>query len=88
MKQIIVALFDTAAGVFTAPQCCPAAGVAIRQFEDLVNGPDSIYTRHPEHFELYQVGIFNDADASFDCSAPPFILSNGASLRRSFAKPV
>lgn len=83
MKFVVVSLFDKAAACFNPPQCVPAAGVALRQFEDLVNGEDSVYTRHPEHFELYQVGVFDDSNGSFDCSSPPFILSNASALRRS-----
>lgn len=86
MVYVVVSLFDKAAACFNAPQFVPHAGVAIRQFEDLVNGADSVFTRHAEHFELYQVGTFNDANAGFDCATPPFILANGASLVS--AKPV
>jgi len=81
MRSILVSLFDIAAATYTAPQACPAAGVAIRQFQDLVNGADSIYTRHPEHFQLFQVGSFEDSTATFDVSSPPFILATGAELR-------
>jgi len=82
MKHVMVAVFDKAAGAFSPPQFCPAAGVACRQFEDVVNGEESIFTRHPEHFELYQLGVFDDSNGSVDCSTAPFILVNGASARR------
>lgn len=82
MVYIVVAMFDKASAAFNPPQCVPAAGAALRQFEDLVNGEESVFTRHPEHFELYQIATFDDRDASYNVSVAPFILANGASLRR------
>lgn len=76
-------MFDKAAAAFMEPRVVPAAGVALREFEDAVNGQESIFTRHPEHFELYQIAIYDDSNATFDCSSPPFILSNGSALKRS-----
>jgi len=83
MKYIVVSVFDKAAAAYSPPQFALAPGLAVRQFEDVINGPESVFSRHSEHFELYQLGVWDDADGSFDSSVPPFILANGASVRIS-----
>lgn len=62
MIYFMCSIFDKAAACYNPPSCVPAPGVAVRHFEDLVNGEVSIFTKHPDHFELYHVGHFNDAN--------------------------
>lgn len=78
MKYCIVAIFDKAAACYHPPHFARAAGAAIREFEDMVSKAESgVVHSHPEHFELYQVGTFDDSNAEFDISVKPFILATG-----------
>lgn len=57
---ILLAVFDVMAGAYVGtPQGCPTRGVGERAFADEVNRPDSQFGRHPDDYELHEVGSFN-----------------------------
>lgn len=68
MKLAVVAVFDSAAGMFNRPFFAPALGVALRSFTDEVNrqAPDNQLNQHPEDFALYQLGWFDDNSGTFE----------------------
>lgn len=72
MKYVIMAVRDRAADVFAQPMFFNAVGSAVRSFSDAVNGNDqnSAVCQHPEDFDLYQLGVYNDEDGSFECHVP------------------
>ena len=41
------------------PFCSPNDAVAERQFVDLLNSPESVLSKHPDHYRLYMVGRFD-----------------------------
>lgn len=60
MKLILVAVYDVLAGAYTgAPMGCPTRGVAERSFVDEVNSGESPFGKHPDDFELHEVGVFD-----------------------------
>jgi len=61
MLRQIVAVKDLALGAFLPPFFVPAVGVAVRQFGDEVKKADSPMAGHPEDFELFHFGVFDDA---------------------------
>jgi hypothetical protein len=63
MNLVIVSVKDSAAQAFGRPIFVPSNAVAIRSFRDEVNRKDSTddLSRHPDDFELYEVGVFDDA---------------------------
>ncbi len=63
MNQVIVSVKDTAAQAFGRPVFVPTVSVAVRSFRDEINRPDSKedMAQHPEDFELYELGSFEDA---------------------------
>ena len=72
MKYFIVSVRDRAADVFGAPQSVVNIGGAIRAFGDEANRADAnnqIY-KHPEDFDLYQLGEYDDNTGLFECGAP------------------
>jgi hypothetical protein len=75
MKRMIVAVRDRAADTFGTPFYVVAVGQAIRSFADEVNreAADSSLYMHPEDFDLYELGTFDDDDGSFDTHAPKMI---------------
>lgn len=63
MRYKVFSIRDRAADVFGQPFFCANGAVAIRMFTDEVNRPDqnSNLYRHPEDFDLYYLGDFDDA---------------------------
>lgn len=89
MKFFAVCVKDLAADTFGAPFTVPRPEVALRQFANEVNRVDEknpMFT-NPEHFELYQVGMFDDETAFFvaEChegTMRPKLLARAQELKR------
>lgn len=87
MKYCIVSVFDTAAAAFGRPMFCQSIGQASRSFSDEVNRFESqgqnAMNAHPEDFMMYELGTFDDEDASFSLLDSPRLVTRGADVRRS-----
>lgn len=61
LTMVIIAVRDRSADAYMTPFFAGSVGMAIRSFSDEVNraSPDNILNRHPEDFDLFQLGIFN-----------------------------
>lgn len=72
MKYYVVAVRDRAADCYAVPNFVASIGGAIRGFADEINrsAADNMFFNHPEDFDLYQLGTYDDADGSFEVSAP------------------
>ena len=68
MKHVICVVRDIKADLFGQPFFNASVGMAQRSFSDSVNRPDekSLLFNHPEDFELYQLGSFDDQTGTFD----------------------
>lgn len=73
MRYAVCSIRDSAADNFDRPFCAPSLGVAIRSFSDEVkrDGEGNMFFKHPEHFELFHLGWFDDAAADFEIFAKP-----------------
>ncbi|AXH76519.1 MAG: nonstructural protein [Microviridae sp.] len=62
-KQMIVSVFDTAVQAHGRPLFVPTKGAAMRSFTDEVNrqAEDNPMWAHPEDYELYLLGWFDDS---------------------------
>lgn len=67
MLHFIVSVKDRAADVFNRPFFVPHRNVAIRDFTDEVNrvAADNQLNKHPDDFDLYLMGQFNDNTGEF-----------------------
>lgn len=67
---------DTALGSFLIPMFFQSEGAARRAFSDEVNraAEDNIMFQHPEHFQLYVAGSYDDESGVITCSAPTFVV--------------
>jgi hypothetical protein len=85
MYQVIVAVKDTAAQAFGRPIFVPAIPVALRSFRDEVNRKDSTedLARHPEDFELYELGSFDDSTGVIELTNPPRLVARAKDLQDS-----
>lgn len=77
MKLHVMSVKDNAAQTFGRPFFMPSTGVALRSFTDEVNraAEDNQLYKHPEDFDLYQLGTFDDETGVFDLLAFPKVFA-------------
>lgn len=75
MKHIICAVRDAAADCFHRPIFVPTVAVAVRSFGDECKNKESALNVHPEHYELFELGCFDDYNAKFEMLDSPRSLS-------------
>jgi len=66
MKHILFTVYDEKAEIFLPPFFVPTIGLATRAFSDCINTPDHQFGKHPADYSLFQLGAFDDGDASFE----------------------
>lgn len=78
MKFVVVSIFDRASEIYGRPAFVPAKGSAIRSFTDEVNreAPDNELYRHPDDFDLYVLGDFDD-QVGVVVGDKPYVLVRG-----------
>ncbi len=83
MKLIICAVKDRAADAFGRPMFVPSLGVAIRSFTDEINRNDneSQLFNHPDDFDLYDLGVFDDNSGVFTLHDLPTMLCLGKQVK-------
>lgn len=76
MKQLVVSVHDSAAGVFGRPFFVVARGQAIRSFSDEVQrvAPDNDLAKHPDDFTLYALAEFDDSTGEFLSGSPEVLI--------------
>jgi len=62
VRHKVFAVRDTCAGTFLVPWFFLNKASAVRALGDAVNRPDkdSNFHQHPEHFQLYELGDYDD----------------------------
>jgi len=60
MKLIIIAVKDRAADLYGKPFYVRTRAEAIRSFTDEVNNKQSQINQHPEDYDLYEIGTFDE----------------------------
>lgn len=82
MKQVVCAVRDSAVNAFIRPFFVPAVGAAMRGFADEVNRADSEMCKHPDDYELYELGSFDDETGRFlNWEDGPRLISRGKDVR-------
>lgn len=76
MKQFVVSVKDRAAEIFNRPFFVPHRNVAVRDFTDEVNrsAPDNQLNKHPDDFDLYLLGSFDDNTGMFEMEPAPVVI--------------
>lgn len=84
MKLHIVVTRDIKANVYSQPQFVPNIGGFLRAFADECQGDTntSIVAKHPEDFEVYDLGWYGDGDAHFELLDKPKQIAVGANFKR------
>lgn len=75
--MIIVAVRDRAIDSFGTPFFVVAPGQAIRSFMDEINRPDSPMGAHPEDYDLYELGEYNENAGAITTPTTPRLLAIG-----------
>lgn len=72
MKRYVFSVRDRASDTYGSPFLTVARGQAIRSFSDEVNRKDegNQLFRHPEDFDLYELGEFDDSTGLFATGVP------------------
>lgn len=74
MKLLVYAIRDTATEHFYTPFYQKTKNEALRTFEGAVNDSQTALYRNPEHFDLYELGSFDDnTGALISHKSPEFI---------------
>lgn len=70
---VMVAVRDRVADVFNTPYSVPHVGMAVRSFSDEVNRADeaNMLYKHPDDFDLYQIGTYDDSTAMITQDVQP-----------------
>jgi len=83
MKMIIVSIKDRAADAFARPFFVQTDNVAIRSFMDEVNRADKdnpLYS-HPDDYDLFGLGVFDDNSGIIEMYDVPKLLMLGKSAK-------
>jgi hypothetical protein len=83
MKLVLCSVKDRAADAYGRPMFVPSTGVAIRSFSDEINRSDAdnqLYN-HPDDFDLFEFGEFDDNTGSFELHEQPKLLSLGKQVK-------
>lgn len=85
MKLFVFCVRDRASDVFGRPMFMVSTGAAVRSFSDEVNRADkdnSLYN-HPEDFDLYELGSYDDFSGLFETGVPRQVaIGKDLSLRK------
>lgn len=82
MNVKIFAVYDVKAEAFMLPQYYHTGGVAERAFTQAVNTPETQFNANPEDFTLFELGTFDDKDATFNIYAAPISVVKAITVKK------
>lgn len=81
MLRYVFSIRDVATDAYFDPFCSPTKPAALRTFADLVNDPQSTINRHPEDYELFELGSFDTGSGMFEVGVPRSVATGKAVYR-------
>jgi hypothetical protein len=81
MKYAVCAVKDRAIDAFNRPIYVPTIGVAIRSFNDEVARKDSEMSNHPEDYDLYELGQWDDQTAVYVALEQPRVITRAQDVK-------
>lgn len=78
----IFSIYDTAAASYNKPFYAVSEGVALRIFQDILLDQDTSIGRHPEQFQLYDLGEFDEENGTFKTNPPVFVVGGNELVAR------
>jgi len=84
MEMTVVSLRDNVSGLFGRPIFTHSDKVAVRSLSDEVNRPDGTddLHRHPEDFDLYLIGSFDDQSGLLTSVLPVLLCKASACVKK------
>jgi hypothetical protein len=80
MILYVIAMRDRVANLYGQPVYVANLGSAIRGFGDQINDPTSPMNKHPDDYDLYELGTFDDEAGTFVNLPQPRQLALGRDL--------
>jgi len=75
-------VLDMVAQQYGRPFFAVSEGSAIRGFSDEVNRPsESVISQHPNDFQLFHVGTFDDESCVISLNSAPRLMISGAQIK-------
>ncbi len=69
MKVQCYAIFDSCSGIYEKPFFSTTDDLVRREFQDVAMAADHPINKHPEHYSLWRLGIFNNVNGQLDNEA-------------------
>ena len=73
MKITVYAIYDTVAAMYKAPFMMRSDGEALRGFADLAVSDENDIGRHPSHFQLFKLAVFDDGSGIYSSNTPELL---------------
>lgn len=80
MIHKVFTIHDAKANAYLPPFFLPEEGMAVRTFGDCVNNPEHSFGAHPEDYNLFVLGTWDDAIGKIDTYEMAKILGNGVTF--------
>lgn len=84
----IFTVFDSKAETFMPPFTMETKGLAIRNFQDLVNNPQTIFCNHSEDFTLFEIGEFSKDKGTINMYDTKISLGVGIEFKKELKNEV
>lgn len=81
MKWRLLSIHDRALDAFQQPFAVRAIGEGIRAFQDAINAPNTPMNGHPDDYDLYEIGHYDDHDATVIQEGKPLQIAIGKQLK-------
>jgi len=80
--MVVVAVHDRAADAFARPVFVQSVGQALRSFQDEINRPadQNEMNRHPEDFDLFELGSYDDSTGKLLSLDEPKLIGIGRQM--------
>ena len=78
----IYAIYDEKLEAYNRPFFLISDGVAIRAFQDEINNKESELSKHPEDYDLYKIGEYNEETGNITPNEPVLIGTGKALVYR------
>lgn len=78
----VFSLYDSKAQAFGPPFYMQTRGMAVRALADTVQDNNSMVSRHPEDYVLYQIAEFDDNTAEYKNKNPHELVSMASDFKK------
>lgn len=76
----IFSIYDKASQAYMRPMFMPTKGIALRGFMDAVADPQHEMHKHPRDYTLFELGEFDESNASITMLKSPVSVANAHEL--------